>query len=82
MSPARSRTGAYRPPRQRREVALAVLGVLAVLVVTGVLIWVLAPEDQSTTPSTPTVTVPTSTGDTSVTTTPVPTTTASTTVPG
>jgi hypothetical protein len=48
MSPARTqaRSGAYRPPRARREIALAVLGVLAVVIVTAVLIWVFAPASE------------------------------------
>ena len=59
MSPARTPTrSAYRAPRSRREVALAVLCVLSVLVVTAVLIWVFAPEDEAETFPTD-VTIPT-----------------------
>ena len=60
MSPARTqaRSGAYRPPRARREIALAVLGVLSVVIVTAVLIWVFAPSDESE-PFPTDVTIPT-----------------------
>jgi hypothetical protein len=73
MTPKQAR--AYRPPRDRREVVLAVLSVLGVLVFTAVMLWVLAPEDESSPPSVPPFTVPTDAGsslpaDTSVTTLP------------
>ena len=56
MSPARARTS-YRPPRRRRELLLAALGVLGVVVLTAGLLWLLAPEDQTSTP--PVFTIPT-----------------------
>jgi hypothetical protein len=46
MSAARSRS--YRPPRARSEVVWAVVGSLAVLALTALLLWVLAPDDEST----------------------------------
>jgi len=45
--PARRRTGAYRPPRDRREIAVAVLCSLGVLVLTAALLFVLRPRDDS-----------------------------------
>ena len=56
MSPARTRR-AYRPPRRRREVVLASVGVLTVVLVTVGLLWLLAPHDDTSTPTT--ITVPT-----------------------
>jgi hypothetical protein len=52
----RRRPGTYRPPRDRREVAVAVLCALGVLVATVVLLFVLRPRDDST--GTPPVSVP------------------------
>ena len=45
MSPSRTPT-TYRPPRARREVFFAVLGVAVVLAIAVALIWVLAPEEE------------------------------------
>ena len=56
MSPPKRR-GGYRPPRDRREVAIAVLASLAIVVVTAVLLWVLRPNKDSGS-SPPTVTAP------------------------
>ena len=56
MSPPRRRPGNYRPPRDRREVLVAVLCGLAVLVVTVVLLFVLRPRDEGS--DTPPVSVP------------------------
>lgn len=68
MSPSRSQTRGYRPGRDRREVIVAVLGVLGVLVLTCVSIALLAPHKGTTNLPAPTaVTLPPST---SVTTTP------------
>jgi hypothetical protein len=39
--------GTYRPPRDRREVAMAVACALAVLLVTATLLFVLRPRDES-----------------------------------
>ncbi|HEX6311407.1 MAG TPA: hypothetical protein VF152_07240 [Acidimicrobiia bacterium] len=53
MSPAshrrlgRGRTGTYRPPRDRREIAVAVLAALGVVVVTAVLLFALRPRDDT-----------------------------------
>jgi hypothetical protein len=57
MSATRSRS--YRPPRDRREVIVAVLGSLAVLAITGLLLWVLAPEQETSTPDITDITPPT-----------------------
>ena len=72
MSPQRkgSKRGAYKPPRDRREIVTAVLASLAVIVVTGALVWFLRPnrDSGSTSTSDTTVTVPTTVpGDTSTT---------------
>jgi hypothetical protein len=57
LSPAsRRRTGTYRPPRNRREIAVAVLAALGVVVVTAVLLFVLRPRDDS--PDVPPVPAP------------------------
>jgi hypothetical protein len=49
LSPAsRRRTGTYRPPRDRREIAVAVLAAIAVVAVTAALLFVLRPRDDST----------------------------------
>ncbi|MGI8796727.1 MAG: hypothetical protein ACR2IR_09160 [Acidimicrobiia bacterium] len=58
MSPPRHRRrpGTYRPPRDRREIAVAVLCALGVLAVTVVLLFVLRPRDDSA--ETPPVSVP------------------------
>jgi hypothetical protein len=83
---SRKRRGDWKPPRDRREVAVAVLSCLAVLVVTATLVWFLRPNRDSGS-STPNVTTPTtvSTGSTAAgsTTAPsgTPTTGAPTTLP-
>ena len=43
MSPPKRR-GTYKPPRNRRELTIAVLSSVAIIVVTAVLIWVLRPN--------------------------------------
>ncbi len=59
MSPPKRR-GAYKPPRNRRELTIAVLSSLAIIVVTAVLIWVLRPnKDLGTTPTPVATSVPT-----------------------
>ena len=63
MSPQRkgSRRGTgWKPPRDRREVVIAVLASLAVIIVTASLVWFLRPNRDSGTSSVPD-TVPTST---------------------
>jgi len=72
MSPPRRRS-TYRPPRNRREVAIAVLSSLAIVVVTATLIWVLRPNKDSGSTGTTTTTTPAIT-------TPAPTTVVPTTV--
>jgi hypothetical protein len=57
MSPTRRSTGTYKPPRDRHELVVAALAGLGVLAFTGVMIWVLAPEDE-TAPSVPSFTIP------------------------
>ena len=89
MSPQRKgskRGSGWKPPRDRREIVIAVLASLAVIVVTAALVWFLRPnrDSGSTTTSDTTVTTPTTVaGDTTVTTpTTVPVTTvAPTTAP-
>ncbi|MGQ0803426.1 MAG: hypothetical protein ACT4PI_06140 [Actinomycetota bacterium] len=54
--PRRRRPGTYRPPRNRREVAVAILCGLGVLAVTVVLLIVLRPGDDTS--ETPPVSVP------------------------
>ena len=58
MSPPRHRRrpGTYRPPRDRREILMAVLCGLGVLAVTVVLLIVLRPRDDTS--DTPPVSVP------------------------
>jgi ABC-type phosphate transport system substrate-binding protein len=56
MSPQRksSRRGTgWKPPRDRREVVIAVLASLAVIVVTASLVWFLRPNRDSGTSSVP-----------------------------
>jgi len=53
MSPSRPAPRGYNPPRHRREVIVAAIGVAIVLAVAVALIWVLAPhEDEPIDPST------------------------------
>jgi predicted metal-binding membrane protein len=47
MTPSRSRAPGYRPPRARRELVTAVLGVLAVVAFTAIMVWVLGPHPDS-----------------------------------
>ena len=59
MTPARRKpTQTYKPPRDRRELIIAILSVLGVVAFTVVMIVVLAPEDETPTP-TPPFTLPT-----------------------
>ena len=76
MSPQRrgsKRGTGWKPPRDRREVLVAVLASLAVIVVTASLVWFLRPNRESAS---------TSTTATVATTAPSPTTAATTTGPG
>ena len=50
MSPPKRR-GTYKPPRNRRELTIAVLSSLAIIVVTAVLIWVLRPNKDLGSPA-------------------------------
>lgn len=71
MSPQRKgskRGSGWKPPRDRREITIAVLASLAVVVVTAALIWFVRPNRDSgstttndTTVTTPTTTVPSTT---------------------
>ena len=80
MSPAsRRRTGTYRPPRDRREIAVAVLAAIAVVAATAVLLFVLRPRDDST--DVPPVQAPLPTESTAPTTTPASTVAPETLVP-
>ena len=89
MSPQRKgskRGSGWKPPRDRREVTIAILSALAVVVVTAVLIWFVRPNrDSGSTTSDTTVTTPTTVaGETTtvpVTTVPVTTAPASTSTP-
>ena len=74
MSPPRRRS-TYKAPRNRRELTVAVLSSLAIIVVTAVLVWVLRPnQDSGTQPITTTPAV--TTAPTSTTLAPTVTTTA------
>ncbi len=59
MTPTRRRPAksGYRPPRDRKEVLVAIAAVLGVVLVTAVLIFVLRPDDESA-DSPPVVTAP------------------------
>ena len=63
MSPQRKgskRGSGWKPPRDRREIVIAVLASLAVIVVTAALVWFLRPNrDSGSTTSDTTVTTPT-----------------------
>jgi hypothetical protein len=64
MSPNRKgskRGSGWKPPRDRREILIAVLASLAVVVVTAALVWFLRPnrDSGSTTTSDTTITTPT-----------------------
>ena len=82
MSPQRkgSRRGtAWRPPRDRRELVVAVLASLTVIVVTAALVWFLRPNrdsGSSSTVSTAATTATTAAGTTTVAPTTAPTTTS------
>jgi hypothetical protein len=77
MSPPRRRA-TYKAPRNRREVTVAVLSSLSIIVVTAVLVWVLRPnKDLGVEPITTTTPV-TSAAPTSTTVAPTETTAAPT----
>ena len=64
MSPQRKgskRGSGWKPPRDRREIVIAVLASLAVVVVTAALVWFLRPnrDSGSTTTSDTAITTPT-----------------------
>ncbi len=82
MSPQRkgSKRGAWRPPRDRKELVIAVLAGLAVIVVTAALVWFLRPNRNSGSTSTTTLT-PSTTVAGETTTLPTATTVAPTTAP-
>jgi len=69
MSPPRKRS-TYKPRRDRREVAIAVVASFLIVVVTFTLIWVLRPNKNLGSSETPAITTP------ATTTTPGATTTA------
>jgi len=81
MSPQRKgskRGSGWKPPRDRREIAIAVLASVAVVVVTAALIWFVRPNRGSgSTTTSKTVTTPTTLAPTTV----APTTVAPTTAP-
>jgi hypothetical protein len=76
MAPKRKRTG-YRPPRNRRDILVAAASALAVLLATGGLIWLFAPDEdggsnEPVTPSIDSQTVPPNASTTPTTTPSVP----------
>jgi hypothetical protein len=81
MSPRQVST--YKPPRDRREVVLAVVGVAAVLLFTAAMVFILKPADESTPAPIPPVSLPTTTApvDPSATTVPATTDTTATSSP-
>jgi hypothetical protein len=84
MSPQRKgskRGSGWKPPRDRREIATAVLAALAVIVVTGALVWFLRPNRESGSTSTVDVTTPTTVAGDTTTTLPTDTTLPTTTAP-
>jgi hypothetical protein len=88
MTPGRRSSATYRPKRDRREVTIAVLTGVAILLFTAIMVWALGPHDSgSSTPSTTTPTtlagstVPGASTDTTGTTTPASSDTAGTTTP-
>ena len=74
------RGSTYRAPRDKREIAVAVLASLAVIVVTAALVWFLRPNRNSGSTSTATTT-PTTVAGATTTTLPTATTVAPTTAP-
>ena len=60
MSPPRKRS-TYKPRRDRREVAIAVVASLLIVVVTFTLIWVLRPNKDLGSSETPAITTPVTT---------------------
>jgi hypothetical protein len=85
MSP-RKRRGTYHPPRPRREVITAVLATTAVVLFTGIMVFVLGPHTSSSGTSVTTTTVPPAAGSSppssTATTSPAPTSSPSTSTPG
>jgi len=88
MTPGRRSSATYRPKRDRREVTIAVLTGVAILLFTAIMVWALGPHDSgSSTPSTTTPTTlagstaPGASTDTTGTTTPASSETAGTTTP-
>jgi hypothetical protein len=59
MSPPRKRS-TYKPRRDRRELAIAVLSSLAIIVATAVVVWVLRPNKDLGSSPTPLTTAATS----------------------
>jgi len=81
MSPPRRRS-TYRPRRDRREVAIAVMSSVAIIVVTAVLVWVLRPnKDLGSSPTETTSPVASTTTVSSPPTTTVPAETTTTAAP-
>ena len=84
MSPQRKgskRGSGWKPPRDRREIVIAVLASLAVIVVTATLVWFLRPNRDSGSTVDTTVTAPTTTVAGATTSSPTATTVAPTTAP-
>jgi hypothetical protein len=61
MSPSRRTSSTYRHKRDRREVTIAVLTGVAIVVFTALMVWVLGPHDDSGGGSPSTTTVPAAT---------------------
>ena len=66
----------YKPPKDRREVTMAILAATAIVLVTAVLVWVLRPNKEASTPTPGNLPAPTTLVPTDTT---VPATTAATT---
>jgi hypothetical protein len=60
-APVPAKRVAYKPPRDRREVVIAIAVASLIVIVTASLVWLLRPTDDSSSDSTPVITVPATT---------------------